>query len=489
MANTTLLPNSTAYADLVSADADFRAILWSRIFTQTFKYRSKWRHFTGPQDSGMPVTKKTDLTAGVAQDIVFNMVSPIGGQGQVGANILRTVTQAITESSFRVRVDVNRQGVAYNQLINWLRKDMNPEQKAVELLSDWAVRKYDDDIMVVMWRYARASDPGNNLIRIGGAASDNLITSNNVLAPSNIEQSKARLMGLGANPLAVDMVESGSVVPQFLLYAPDSFLRPLRTNGTFLNTLQYGDVRGKDNALFSGHYPMWDNNVLYADEQYTSDVNGRQGTPLIPMAFLGTALTDGTTTTLTGGGTTDPAGTSDYFAYFPGYPWYITSTDTLPTESGTFYGMIYNLSGADIYKYEVFSYLAAGFNATGQSLTVTRGVAGDVGNARALASGRFQNTHPSGSIIIPCNIQGVPLQWAIHSGADAIRYAIGNVENQRADQLDDFGMQQGIATNTIRGLSVFRDRRQIAKNFQVIVSACNPHPLLPSQPVAFTGSN
>ncbi len=209
--------------------------------------------------------------------------------------------------------------------------------------------------------------------------------------------------------------------------------------------------------------------------------------PLLPLAFLGTALTDGTTTTLTGGGTTDPAGTGDYFAYFPGYPWYITSTDTIPTESNTFYGMIYNLSGADIYKYEIFSYLASGFEATGKSLVVTRGVAGDVGNARALTNARFQNTHPSGSLIVPCTIQGVPLCWGIHSGSDAIRYAIGNVENQRADQTDDFGMVQGIATNTVRGMSVFTDRRNIAKNFTVIEGACNPHPLMPSQPIAFTG--
>lgn len=481
------MPNATTYAALVSADSDFRAILWSRIFTQTFKYRSKWRHFTGPEDSGMPVVKKTDLSAGIAQDVVFNMVSPIGGQGVNGGTELRTVTRGITEHSFRVRVDANRQGIAYNQLINWLRKDLNPEQKAVELLSDWAVRKYDDDLMVVLWRYGRVTDPGNNLIRIGGYSTQAQLLSSSTLTPSMIEQSKARLMAIGASPIATDLVERGSVCPQFLLYGHDSFLRPLRTNGTFLNTLQYGDVRGKDNALFTGHYPMWDNNVLYADEMGSTDVDGRQGMPLLPLAFLGTALTDGTTTTLTGGGTTDPAGTGDYFAYFPGYPWYITSTDTIPTESNTFYGMIYNLSGTDIYKYEIFSYLASGFEATGKSLVVTRGVAGDVGNARALTNARFQNTHPSGSLIVPCTIQGVPLCWGIHSGSDAIRYAIGNVENQRADQTDDFGMVQGIATNTVRGMSVFTDRRNIAKNFTIIEGACNPHPLMASQPVAYSG--
>ena len=479
-----LLPNATQYATLVAADPDFRAVLWSRIFTQTFKYRSKWRHFSGPEDSGMPITKKTDLEAGIAQDVVFNMVSPIGGQGVVGATQLRTVTRAIKEHSFRVRVDANRQGIAYNQLINWLRKDLNPEQKAVELLSDWAVRKYDDDIMVVLWRYARATDPSNNLVRTNGST-QTLLKTASYLSPSIIEQSKARLMAIGANPIATDLVESGSVCPQYLLYAPDTLIRPLRTNSTFLATLQYGDVRGKDNALFSGHYPLWDNNVIYADEMGSTDVDGRQGTPLMPLAFLGTAITDATTTTLTGGGTTDPASTGDYFAYFPGYPWYITSTDTLPTESGTFYALIYNNSGASANSYEIVSYLSSGFAGDGSSLTVTRIGSGDgKGNGRANTASRFTTSHPSGSVIIPCTDQGVPLSWGIHCGSDALRYAIGNVENQRADQLDDFGMDQGIATNTVRGLSVFTDRRNIAKNFVVIEGSC-VHPLLAQQPETY----
>lgn len=484
-----LLPNATTYAQLVAADSDFRAVLWSRVFTQTYRYRSRWAHFTGPEDSGMPVTKKTDLSAGIAQDVVFNMVSPIGGQGVVGATQLRTVTRAITEHSFRIRVDANRQGVAYNQLINWLRSDMNPEQQAMKLLANWSTRKYDDDLMVVLWRYGRMTDPGNNLVRIGGYATQNELRSTDYLSTSVIEFSKSRLMALGASPVAADLVESGSVCPQFLFYTSDAMMKPLRTNSTFLSTLQYGDVRGKDNALFTGKYPMWDNNVLYADETGTSDVDGRQGTPLLPMAFLGTALTDGTTTTVTGGGTTDPAGTGDYFAYFPGYPWYITSTDTLPTDVVTHYAMIYNLTGADITKYEIVSYLASGFTADGSALTVTRGTTATApGNSRANSVGRFQNNHPSGSAIIPCTSQGVPLVWAIHSGSDSIRYAIGNVENQRADQLDDFGMDQGIATNTVRGISVFTDRRNIAKNFTIVEGTCI-HPILPSQPVAFTGSN
>lgn len=480
-----LLPNTTTYAALVASDSDFRAVVWNKIITQNYKYRSKWRHFSGPDGSGMPITKKSDLDAGMAQDVVFTGVSPILGQGKLGENLLREATVAINENSFRVRVDLLRQGVSYSQLINWLRKDFNPEQKAVEMLADWSVRKYDDDIQIKLREYARLTAPGNNLLRVNNRATEAALLSTDYTTPSYIEFSKARLMGLGATPLATDVVESGAICPQFLYYGADAFMRPLRSNATYLGTLQYGDVRGKDNALFSGKYQMWDNNIIYPAETGTTDGDGRQGSPLLPLAFLGTAINDTSTVIMTGGGTTNPAGTGDYFAYFPGFSWYIVDGETLPTDSATYYAMIYNISGVDIGKYEIVSYVASGIPATGKQVTIIRGSQTDgAGNQRAVAANRWVGNHPSGSVIIPCTSQGVPIGWALHMGADALRYATGMVENQRITQEDDFGLDQGIGVATIRGMAPFTDRRLIATNY-VLIQGAVLHPFV--SPVAFTG--
>lgn len=481
-----LLPNATTYNALVTADANFRAVVWSKIINLTHRYRSKWRHFAGPEESGMPITKKSDLSAGIAQDVVFNSVSPILGQGVLGENLLRGSTQAINETSFSVRVDLERQGVAYSQLINWVRKDMNPESKSAELLADWAVRKYDDNILIKLREYARLVAPGQNFVFANNRATETLLMSTDTLSPTIIEGSKALLMANGAKAIAKDIGENNTVVPQFLFYAPDAFCRPLRSNSTFLSTLQYGDVRGKDNALFTGRYPMWDNNIIYSDEEAakTNDGDGRQGSPLLPLAFLGTAITDATTTLITGGGTTNPAGSGDYFAYFRGFKWYIVNGETLPTDSGTYYAMIYNLSGANVGKYEIVSYTASGVATDGTTLTVTRGSATDgAGNQLANGASRFSTSHPSGSVILPCTNQGVPIGYALHTGADALRYATGMIENQRAEQNDDFDLLRGIAIQSIRGMSVYVDRRGVAPNFLLVCGAVN-HPF--AKPVSYT---
>ena len=485
-----LFPNATTYAGLVTADSDFRAILWSRIFENQFRYKSTWRDFIGGEGSLMPIVKKTDLSAGIAQDVVFNFVSDIGGQGKLGGNLLREATRQIDTSSFRVRLDAERQGVSYNQLINWLRADMNPERVAVEKLSNWAVRKHDDNIHTLYRRYATVVNPNSNLARPGTITARNSLLSTSYIDTTFIEKTKAFLMANGATPISTNAVMSqgGGESPQYLFVSPDAALRALRVyNSTFINSLNYAQGRGSENPLFTGRYPLWDNNVLYPDNTGTTDADARQGTPLLPIAFLGTALTDGTTTTVTGGGTTNPAGTADYFANFPGYPWYITTTDMLPTDNTTYNAMIFNLTGADAGKYEIVSYTSAGFAADGSTLTVTRGSGSDgAGNQRALGSNRYQNTHPSGSVIVPCTNQGVPIGWSVHTGADSMRYAVGSVENQRADQQDDFGMLQGIATQTVRGYSLTTDRRDLAKNF-VVGETAIIHPLLNPAPVAYTG--
>jgi hypothetical protein len=482
-----LFPNATTYATLVAADANFRVTVWNQVINLTHKYRSKFRHFSGPPGSGMPVCKESDLSAGMGQDVIFNTVAPILGQGKRGEDMLRDSTVALNESSNSVRVDLERQGIGFSQLINWVRKNLNPEAKSAELLGDWSVRKYDDNILIKYREYARLTAPGTNQILVNSRAAETNILTADKLSPSIIEGSKANLMALGAKALANDIVENGAVIPQFLFYAPDAFVRPLRSNSTFLGTLQYGDVRGKDNALFTGRYPMWDNNIIYADEEgaKTNDGDGRQGSPMLPLAFLGTAITDATMTTITGGGTTYPAGTGDYFAYFPGFSWYIVNGETLPTDTGTYYAMIYNLSGAAINSYEIVSYTASGVAASGATITVTRGSATDgKGNQAANTAGRFTTSHPSGSVILPCTDQGVPLGWALHTGADSMRYASGMFENQRAEQSDDFDLLRAIAIQSIRGMTVYTDKRSVAPNFVVVKGAVS-HPF--ANPVAYTG--
>lgn len=493
MANSSLLSEATLYSTLTNI-TDFRAMVWNQQVIQTQRLKSRWRHFAGGEGSGMPITKKSDLSAGMAQDVVFTTLSPMLGQGVLGETILRTATQGLNFNTFKVRVDVLRQAFAYTQLLPLMRlKNQTIDQVGANLTSDWWNNKYDDDIMITLRERARLNSPGQNLYRVGNGATVDALTSTNIVSATVIEGSKGVLQSNGAIPIAEDAAQqSGAPVFQYLFNTTSPFMQPMRQNATYQAFLQYADVRGKDNALFTGRYPMWDNNLIYSLPVQTNDGDGRQGHPLLPIAYLGTALADGTSvTTVTGGGVAYAAGTGDYFAYFPGYAWSTYTGQTLDSDTATYYLMIYNVSGANAGKYEVVSYVAAGVHSTAKQITVTRNGLGEGANQRANGSSKYTAGHPSGSVVIPCTSQGVPYGWALHLGAEALFYATGAVDAVPIFQGDDFHdaqgkyMFEGRGILGIRGMAPFVDKRSIAKNFVMVEAALNPHPLV--SPVAWNG--
>ena len=480
----------TSYQTLVAANTDIRRVVWSQKVIQTIKEKSIFKDFSGGEGTNLPICNKQDLGKGEGEDVVFTTVSPIRGQGVLGEDELKGKVHTVKPATFSVRVGLMRHAVGWTQVLQKLRFG-NIDQVTSDLMGDWYRRKYDDDIQIRMREYARLTAPGANLLRINSRASDATILSTDTISPTFIDISKSSLIGQGATEIGLETDNMGAGIPKYLLFAPENFLTPLRSSSNYLAGLQYGALRGDSNPLFTGKYPMWNNNVIYPHNIKIDDADGRQGSPLAPMAFLGTAIIDGTTTTVTGGGTTDAAGTGDYFAYFPGYPWYLTKGEVLPTDSGTHYAMIYNHASDG--KYEIVSYVTGGMEATAKQVTVTRGVpASGAGNIAAQAAGRFTFQHPSGAMIIPCTVNGVPLQWALHMGAQSLFYATGSEDATPILWGDDFHVMgkpsethlKAFGMQGIRGMSVFKDRRTMAKNFKLIVGAASVPGV---SPVSYTG--
>jgi hypothetical protein len=305
-----------------------------------------------------------------------------------------------------------------------------------------------------------------------------------------VEMSKAGLAGIGGKAIE-DSGETAmkSSVEKFLLVAPDNFLRPMRATSSFQSVLQNAGARGGTNELFSGMYPLWDGNILDNHIIKEDAADGRQGSPLQPYARLGTALASDVATTITGGGATYPAGSGDYFAYFPGFSWKIYDSEVLPSDVATHYAMIYNVTTD--HKYEIFSYTAAGVDSTGKQITsVTRGTTSNFnGNVIAQAASRFSAVHPSGSIILPCTVNGVILGWGLHMGAEALFHAIGEKDAQPISNKQDYENDAGEAhlvgggIQGVRGMACFTDKRAVAPNFVLIEGTyvfpgVNPEPYL-----------
>lgn len=468
------LPRATQYAGLINADASLRAEIWSELVRRDSRDKNIFKMFIGGEGSNKPVTEKRDLKAGGADKVTFTTVAPIRGQGRLGEDVLKGHTDNLNFGTFDVQVDLLRHAVSWTQVLQLLRfTGKTIDQLSAELMADWYGRKEQDDIQTVVRNTMLVNGSDTNYLRVGNRASDDEITLADALDTETVENGKQMLVGMGAEEIGMDTDLSGGEIPKFMFFGPDTLVRGLRRNSAFLQQLREAGLRGDGNEARTGRYPLWDNNIIFSHVIRIDTARGRQGSPLHPRAYLGEALTAdyGTEKEVTGGGAHNADGSdehSDYFAYFRGYNWKITSgvANPIAETSPTHYALIYNLSGADKGKYEVVQIT----DNDGNELEVTRaapGVStvGEIANTNHWINeaGRFSGVHPTGSLIIPCNALGVPLVYGIHFGANALYYGKGLIDMEQIFHYDDFANAgnrahlNAVGVQGVRGFSVYQD--------------------------------
>lgn len=456
MAAESQLPNAVKYSDLVSANSALRQEIWSELVRRDARSKNVIKDFIGGEGSGKPIVEKRDLAAGGSDKVTFTTTAPIRGQGVLGETLLKDATKKLRFGTFNVTVDLLRHAVSWTQVLRLMRfTGKTLDQLSAEVMAEWWGRKEQDDILISL-RNAGLENATTNLIRPNGVVAQADLATTDILNTNVLETGKQLLMSLGAKEMGVEKDVSGHETPKYLFFGPEWAIRGLRSSSTYLQALREADTRGPENRLFSGKYAMWDNNVIYSQNLQIDTADGRQGSPLAPIAYLGTALASGVATTITGGGTANPAGDGDYFAYFPGFPWTFSSQVAATVDADTHYALIYNVSGADKGKYEVVSYVQGGFHTSGKQLTVTRDVGPSDSSKKSLV-------HPSGSIIVPCNADGYPINWCLHLGGDALMYAKGAVDAEQIYHWDDFKNAKdeahlsAVGIQGVRGYGVYKD--------------------------------
>lgn len=445
----------------------------------------------------MPIIEHTDLRKGGGDTVVFTSLASERAQGVLGETDLRVKTGKLAPGTMSVVVDILQHGVAWTEKFELMTQaGRSIDQLSSDIMGEWAARKEEDDFQMCALRNARLISPGTCLYQVGGGAIDAL-KSTDTMTTTVIEETKGYMSAIGAKSMVLQKEASGADKVRYLMFLPSFVARPLRNSAAFLAALTNADVKGKDNRLFTGEYGVWDNTVVFPHEIKIDEAAGRQGSPLAPIAKLGTALADGAATEITGGGgSVSPASLlGDFFANFPGYLWKFVDGETPPADSGPHYAMIYNTSGSDIGKYEIIKYTTGndGNKITGitrGSATTTGGTAGG-GNVTAQAASRFTLVHPVGSLIFPCTFNGVPYGYGLVLGAEAIAYAKGKFENMPTyneegyKNLSDRKPQlKGVGIKSIRGLDAYKNAAGAINGIVAVRAAMRPP--VPIQPVAYT---
>lgn len=485
--------NATSFATAVAANSQIDPIIWQARVRKMQSQTCVFKEMISSEDSNSPIVEVTDLKAeGSGDTVILNTYSEERGQGVLGESRMMDSMGTPHPGTFSVAVDIVRNAWAWTQKYRDMTKmGAAKEQVTADLAGSWLARKQDDDIQAAFLRYALLID--TTLVSyVGDRSGLSTLLSTDTLTLNAISDAKGILISRGAKAVEITKDISGADDLQYIFATPNSAVRPLRNNSTYQTIMYNADTKSPENRLFTGKYGLWDNMAIYPLNLIFDDAPGRQGSPLAPLARLGTAITDGTTATITGGGFSTEADMvlGDFFANFPNFVWKLTTGDSssasstgpqyLPTQSGTRYVMIYNVPGStDAGSYEIASY-TTGIDSVGRRISsVTRGLpTSGVGNLAAQAAGRFSFRHDVGSLIFPCTVNGVPYGYSLAMGRQAMGYAKGKWDGQRTKYFDDGEIEstgeaflQGWGVMSTRGLAPFKNAANRITNFCVITSA------------------
>lgn len=477
------------YYDLIDASTgnpELMRSLWSASIDLDARDRNPMKDFIGEEKSGKPIVEKKTLAMGGAQKVTFTSMAPVGGQGVRGGAELKSKTAIPVYGTWNVTVDMRRFAISEDQLVELLRFNDGESRESIlyELCKQWWGMMEASDLQITLRDKALFATDQPNVYRIGGGVSVNSLTLNDTFDTGTMEEGVNQLIGIGGTPLGLQEDEAGSEIPEFVYFGPRRFVQALEDEQKFREAVMYSQAPGPNNFHWTGKYPRWKESIIKRHNIKWDSGNKRQGSPLLPIAFLGQAIPSGVATVVTGGGKHNTGATHtdtvlyDYFSEFRGYYWKTYSTEVAPTDNNTYHCIIWNVSGADKGKYEIVSYVAAGNN--GNSLTVTRELDTAGQKTQLTAAGRYTNVHPSGSWIIPCNAYGVPIGRALALGADALALAKGAIDADPIEWQDDFRSKttgkahiNSSGIQGIRGYAPKEDTIDRYPNFLLIEGALN----------------
>jgi hypothetical protein len=440
----------------------------------------------GPEGSGSPICVKTDLSKGAADSVNFSTISRPGGEGAIGETALEA--EQLDFGSYNVKIDYFRHGLGMTDKIkNFLAAGMSIEEAYAEQESDYFALRRQSDMFMLWRRYATAS----NTIRPNDRATTDLLLTGDTMNTTLIGDTASMLKSGGAPAAKVNKTKVGKFTADILSYiilGSDRFLNPLKSNSTYLDALKYAAERGNENFIWTGEYAKYDGQHIFHMDCVREDTKGPIGAPIEPEALLGggTLTTSGsgpaadpTTIPIYGGGRATVSTVHKPLKWLKGYAYTLLGHDDPSADSGVYYLVIYNVSGADAGKYGIYKYTGSdnngnrilptqflGATASGARVTTLAGITYD--------ANKHTNVHPTGSRIIQVNAKCVPYCYGIGMGAMAGLRPYGGPAIKPISENGDWGFKKGMGFQAIYGQGLCKDTQNVIRNYVLIEAAYRP---------------
>ena len=174
--------------------------LWAKKTWYDWRMRSSWFNpangFTGDDPESFPIVEVNDFEGGPGDEITYTLLHLIGGRGAIGAEQLEGREQVQDFSTFKMKVDIQRNAVKVpGAKINPQRVPWKVMKESSRALRSWADQRREVTIANHMCGNSRQTDlaytglntvnepDSRHIYRVGsglGASNDQSLTSSNV---------------------------------------------------------------------------------------------------------------------------------------------------------------------------------------------------------------------------------------------------------------------------------------------------------------------
>lgn len=447
--------NTTTKANLTDQDSKIEEELWVKgiLFGSDLLYQDNpfADGMTGAPGSGKPVTVVNDTTKVAGSTINIPVYAGFAGPGVSGNGDRYAALQKVRQSVFQVVIGRHFFGYGIDSVAKEETLIGGVYDRLISGAMKQQVAKKKNDDHLMRLRATATVGGRNHMFPEGVTALADLRTSH-TLSTALISQGQDRMTSLGGRPVSIGAKDSGgSNIEEYMLFAPHPVLRSLDTESAYLEGRLYADARGASNGVFKGNYNSWNGTSIYRWNQKDHGNDGPIGSPLMPRAYLRTALTGANTGSfITGGGSTasvtgDP--TKKYFEFFSNAPYTYSNGQTIAADTTTDrYVMIINNDGTgwNVYSYEVND---------GNKITILARM------ALGLTGETTNWNHPAGSLVVECNSAGVPFGYSLFLGGDALVCGHGSINGKgaygtRQQETKNLGMDHAIGIEYVWGNAV-----------------------------------
>lgn len=473
MAYTEVAPNTGT--SLKALDANSVRRLWQKTVDMFDQSTDFFAQFEG-RGMNSPIVVKTDTEKGNGQKVTITTRAGYYGEGKSGEGLFEDTTDFEEDliNSYDVSVDFLRNATSMSERaeeVMGMRGELS-DGSAVEL-GKWMGREKTARMMML---FRERGGNQNLVIASGKGSEDDLVTADG-LDWDEIVNIKAQLEPMGGRPGKVAS-KGGVNIYRYLVVGTTPGLFSLEVDPDYKQMLREAGVRGDGNPLFEGGYVDISGNYIAKYNPIDHDGHGPVGSPWNPKAFLGTAITAGTTTfDITGGGSAAAAAKTHkkYFKWFGNYAFEFLPEDIITPGSSTKYLLIVNPrdGSADAGKIGMYAYTTGN---NGNKITITQRLGSAASGARVTTlgsvtwntgvwAGKHTDAHPIGATIVPCNAKGQPIGDTCVIGAGAALRGYGKYRNHRSQETVNGGFVTRRYISSVFGQALRKDTQGRAPGY------------------------